>query len=405
MMKMDTNPHKHTGRHILLCVTGLTPQIITETLYALIQQRRERVDEIRVITTLSGRDKIRTALLDPQHGQFYAFCRDYQLDPASITFNEAMITLLRTPDSRMLEDIRIIEDNSAAANQICEIVHALTHDPGTRLHASAAGGRKTMSIYLTAAMQLFGRLQDRLSHVLVHEPFEMHADFFYIPPTPRILDLKDRQGNTIGQISTAQATIDLADIPFIRLRGVMSDWLRHSGSSYGAMVQRAQDDLDLLEASHRLRINLPQKTVAVANRRIKLTEREFFLYALLACLRQQERGEAGYVTLDEITSDDLDLIFRRITAARGDERGLDDAVLVARFGFLDKLAARVDSSDAGVRQDLRKTFEQAMSRIKKKCEDAGLPDSYQLTTRGERRALRYGLEVTPERIIWEDTES
>src|ERR1043166_4420147 len=83
-------PHtaEHTRRHILLCVAGLTPQIITETLYALTQQRGERVDEIRVITTLGGRDRIRQALLDPQQGKFFAFCRDYHLDPASITFDE-----------------------------------------------------------------------------------------------------------------------------------------------------------------------------------------------------------------------------------------------------------------------------------------------------------------------------
>jgi CRISPR-associated protein (TIGR02584 family) len=52
-------------KHILLCVAGGTPQIITETLWALTQPpRRERVDEIRVITTLEGRKKVRQLLLE-----------------------------------------------------------------------------------------------------------------------------------------------------------------------------------------------------------------------------------------------------------------------------------------------------------------------------------------------------
>lgn len=393
-----------TQRHILLCVAGLTPQIITETLYALTQQRGERVDEIRVITTLSGRDRITSALLDAQHGQFYAFCRDYHIDPASITFDETMLTLLRTPDGRTLDDIRTVEDNNYAANQICEIVRELTRDPGTLLHASAAGGRKTMSIYLTAAMQLFGRLQDRLSHVLVHEHFETHPGFFYIPPTPRELESTDRQGQ-IRRLSTAHATIHLADIPFIRLRGVMSDWMRHSGSSYSAMVQCAQEDLNLLEATHILRIDVRKKTVAVANRWVKLRERELFVYALMAYLRQQGRGDTGYVRLDELTVDDLDAVFRRITTARGKECGLDDVDLVARFGFLDKLAGRMASAHEDARDDVKKTFEQVFSKIKRQCEDARLPERYHLTTRGERGALRYGLEVASERIVWEDTES
>ena len=49
-----------------------------------------------------------------------------------------------------------------AGDRICDIVRELTKDAETRIHASAAGGRKTMSIYLTAAMQLFGRVQDTL---------------------------------------------------------------------------------------------------------------------------------------------------------------------------------------------------------------------------------------------------
>ena len=221
--------------------------------FVLSPPKHERIDEIRVITTLSGRNRIVQSLLHPQQGRFTAFCRDYGIDPASIAFSEETITLLRTPDGRMLDDIRSVDENGHAANQICEIVRELTRDPRTRLHASAAGGRKTMSIYLTAAMQLFGRAQDRLSHVLVSEPFETHPEFYYvpeprckcetgrgttaqaaihladIPPEPRTLQVRDRQGQT-RPLSTAQAAIHLADIPFIRLRGLIPDWMQRRDS-------------------------------------------------------------------------------------------------------------------------------------------------------------------------------
>lgn len=39
-------------KHILLCVAGGTPAIITETLWALMD-KGERVDEVRVITTIN----------------------------------------------------------------------------------------------------------------------------------------------------------------------------------------------------------------------------------------------------------------------------------------------------------------------------------------------------------------
>ncbi|MCI0389634.1 MAG: CRISPR-associated ring nuclease Csm6 [Acidobacteria bacterium] len=113
--------------------------------------------------TVCSKDcSIRTAI-----GKIFAFCHDYNIDPATIKFDETTITLLRTPDGRTLADIRSVEDNEFAADQICEIVRELAKEENTRIHALAAGDRKTMSIYITTAMQLFGRAQDRLSHVQI----------------------------------------------------------------------------------------------------------------------------------------------------------------------------------------------------------------------------------------------
>ncbi len=390
----------HPAHHILLCVAGLTPQIITETLYALTQQRGERVDEIRVITTLGGRDHILQKLLDNDNGKFFAFCRDYSMDPDSILFDQTTIRLLNSPNGRMLSDIRSIEDNAFAANEICEIVRELTRDPHTRLHASAAGGRKTMSIYLTAAMQLFGRAEDRLSHVLVSEDFETHPDFFYIPPTPQELEVT-RAGQVIKRLSTADAAIHLADIPFIRLRGVQSAWWRSSGRSYSDFVQQAQEDLNLLDSVHELHINARQKAIVVANRAIQLSERELFIYALMAYMRDQDRGENGFVRLDEICRGDLDTVFRRITAAKEHEWGLEDYEYVSGFQFLPKLVQQL--AEPADHKDVAQTFREIISKIKRKCDQQHLPERYLITTSGAPGALRYGIRMRPsERITWDN---
>ncbi|HKG23375.1 MAG TPA: CRISPR-associated ring nuclease Csm6, partial [Blastocatellia bacterium] len=179
-------------RNILLCVTGMTPQIITETLQSLIEDREERVDEIRVITTIEGRNRIMQDLLGvKKDGRFFEFCHDRDIEPQSIKFDETCIALLRTPDGSTMEDIRTAKDNENAGNQICDIVRELTRDPSTRIHASAAGGRKTMSVYLTAAMQLFGRAQDCLSHVLVSEDFEGNREFYFKPRVARTMKTRD----------------------------------------------------------------------------------------------------------------------------------------------------------------------------------------------------------------------
>lgn len=384
-------------RLILLCVTGMTPQIITETLYALSQQRGERVAEVRVITTLGGRDKLLKSLLDCENGKFFAFCRDYGINPDTIKFDETTITLLRMPDGRTLKDIRSIEENEFAADQICEIVRELAKDENTRIHASAAGGRKTMSIYLTTAMQLFGRAQDRLSHVLISEDFETHPEFFYKPPQPRELEIRDRQGN-VRRVSTAEAQIHLADIPFIRLSGLRSDWLRDGKHSYGELVKSAQRDLDLSESLHELKLEMKARRISVAICQARLPPKEFFIYSLFAHLRKEKLGRLGngFVELDEITRDHLDAVFRRfhVISTDGRVRGIEEADLVSNHEFLGTLLKQMEKDYPALQENLRQT----RAKINRKLAGKGLPARYLIESVGEYSETRYGLPASPDHI-------
>jgi hypothetical protein len=55
-------------------------------------------------------------------------------------------------------------------------------------------------------------MQDRLSHVLVNDPFQNNSEFFYPPPHPERIEI----ANTY--YSTADAKIILSDIPYVRMR-------------------------------------------------------------------------------------------------------------------------------------------------------------------------------------------
>ena len=387
-------------RNLLLCVVGLTPQIITETLYALTYQRKERVDEIRIITTLAGQERIMKVLLDEQKGKFFEFCDDFNIDRAAIKFDRTCIYVLHSPDGAMLEDIRSVRDNEIAANKICEIVRKLTEDPTARIHASAAGGRKTMSVYLTAAMQLFGRAYDELSHVLVSEDFETRPDFFYKPPVARLLEIKDRQGNLIKSVSTDDAEIHLADIPFIRLRGIISEWIGERGRNYGELVERAQEDLDLLETDYDLQLDPRENTVRVKTRSATLTPREFFVYALFASFRRDDCGDSGFVSIDKITVKDLNATFRYITRARGEEVEIEESLSCPGYEFLASMAQQVASDLAKDKDDFKKTLIETFAKANRKLEEADLPKRYTISRIGLHKAAGYGLNVPAEKIIW-----
>ncbi len=223
-------------RRLLLAVAGLTPQILTETLYALAVQRKPSFvpTEVRLITTEEGAQRAQLSLLHPDAGHFQRLCADYGL--ADITFGAEQIHVLEGDRGKPLQDIRSPEDNTRAADAITEIVRGLTQDEEAALHVSIAGGRKTMGFYLGYALSLYGRQQDRLSHVLVNAPYEAHRDFYY--PTPRSSLIHDDKRRRHYDAKDAEVT--LAEIPFVCLRDGLDRALMDGRASFSAAVRAAQ---------------------------------------------------------------------------------------------------------------------------------------------------------------------
>ena len=178
-------------RRVLLAVCGLSPQIVTETIYALAANEHAPFipTEVHLITTAEGARRAELSLLSDDLGWFHKLCTDYALP--GISFNRHHIHVMRDAQERAMDDIRSPQDNLDAANFITAQVRQFSADPNCALHVSIAGGRKTMGFYLGYALSLYGRAQDRLSHVLVSDPFESSWDFFYPTPYSRVLQTKD----------------------------------------------------------------------------------------------------------------------------------------------------------------------------------------------------------------------
>lgn len=68
------------------------------------------------------------------------------------------------------------------------------------------------------------------------------------------------------------------------------------------------------------------------------------------------------------------------------------------IGFL--LDRGIESDNPIDQEDVRKTFSVTRARINRKLEDAGLPEKFQIVSRGERGALRYGLGIPAKSIVW-----
>ena len=203
-------------KNILLAVCGLSPQVITETLYALFHEGRE-VHAVHLITTRPGGDKVLAELLAPKSGYFAALLADFDIPCEAINFDYDNVHILRHPSGRELDDIITPEDNEILLQSCLQLAFRFTGEKDTAVFFLVAGGRKTMTSCLTLAAQCYGRQQDRLLHVLVSPEFESSRNFYFPPRKPMAVELRDRQGHSYWKDSSA-AQIHLITIPFVSLR-------------------------------------------------------------------------------------------------------------------------------------------------------------------------------------------
>lgn len=286
-------PHSFP-RRVLLAVTGLSPQVVTETVYALavLQDPPFLPTEVHLVTTREGTQRARLALLSDDPGWFQRLRNDYALPP--IALDDASIHLLADSRGEPLDDIRSPDDNLSAADFITKLVRDFTNDDRCALHVSIAGGRKTTGYYLGYALSLFGRPQDRLSHVLVSEPFESSWNFFYPTPQSRVIEVA---GNKLAD--TAQAQVTLAEIPFVSLRAELPQALLAGRAGFADTVSAAQAAL----APAELVLDPTTRRARMAGKILRLPGAEF---ALLAVLAHRARADAPPLPAPSKEAVDLD---------------------------------------------------------------------------------------------------
>lgn len=154
---------------------GISPQVLTETLYAIHMQGKPFPDEVYLITSVNAKAKAIEWLFE--RGQIEDLKAHHNLP--DFKFELSHILLMQHDDGVEIFNGREEEDQQSIADSITRIVAKFTADENCRIHASIAGGRKTMAFYMGYAMSIFGREQDILSHVFVSKDFEFSENFFF----------------------------------------------------------------------------------------------------------------------------------------------------------------------------------------------------------------------------------
>lgn len=373
-------------RRVLLMVTGRTPQVVTETLYALcVKQRPPFVPtEVHLITTAEGAQDARLALLSPDTGWFHRLCCDYGL--AGIAFPAEHIHVIAGAAGKPAEDIRSEAEHEACADLVTETMRRFTAEADTALHVSLAGGRKTMTYYLGNALTLFGRPQDRLSHVLVPQPYESNREFFY--PSPRSLPLFVEPLQRYFDAKEAEVT--LAEIPFVRLRDSLPGrfkTLQQGRARFTEVVVAMQKALEPPAVT----VDYRRRGLVLADdgRFVSLSGADLAFYGWLA------RRKKVYAAPAQIPSQDT----RRWKPAERDE-------YAAYFREYNAETQKTDVRDGtgteprAVGAMTYRFFHQRMRSIREQLELAlgPLADAYAIKALTKGPRARYGVSIPPERI-------
>ena len=309
-------------RRILLTLAGHSPAIITETLYALTQQQAYVPTEIHVITTSSGQEKLISTLLG-DNGVLTRFCNEYGVTMPK--FTEAFIHVITDANGAVLHDLQTEADNEAAADFITQKVRELTRDENTSLHVSIAGGRKTMTYYLGYAMSVFGRIQDRMSHVLVDDRYAIPS--FYYPTYTNCTITNTRNGDSFD---AKDVVVTLGELPFIRLRdglGFTRDLTdEKTDLSFNTVVRLVQNQFSgtsiLLDNRGLFANNVPI-------RHKNFTATDIAVYAWLLYRRCIGAGSVNYKSKDDqpnqAYAEELLTIYRKLYGDRGIKK-MEDAI-------------------------------------------------------------------------------
>ncbi len=240
-------------KHIVVISCGTTPQIVTETLWALKVQKNIDWADCYVITTSTG-EKI-----------LYS--------PSFLThWRKLNQTLGSTPSRGLMQpNILTITDELnwiAYGNIVLSLLARLTCDPDTVVHVSLAGGRKPMSVLLAFGIALFGRECDQLYYVLANDEFSASGAFY--PDEP------------------ASSAITVTDIPYIRLRPFLDKYIQTEPEqlSYSMLVALTQDRLYASLAPRCAELDLRSRYLCIDGTKIHLSLRELAVYWWIATAEQ-----------------------------------------------------------------------------------------------------------------------
>ncbi len=255
-------------KNILIAVSGLTPQVVSETFFCLCVQKKIPLHEIYIVTTIEGKKNIKeyyfnNRVTGKKEGPFNLrqeisdMCKLYKITPPAFSETSKYI-IIADEETLQMPDVRTDNENRLFPNLISNFIRKKSRDNNTALYCSLSGGRKTMSAYMGFALSIYARENDKLYHVLADDKFEKTGKFY-----PHKKDNGD--------------SLVLSEVPFLRLRNILADKIDIEHKSYGDMIDFSQQQIEKMSADIMF-IDTKEHKITVNNKSFKMPAIQLAVY-------------------------------------------------------------------------------------------------------------------------------
>ena len=325
-------------------------------------------------------------------GRLARLCGDYGIPP--VTLCDDSFLVIKDGFGCEVDDIRTLEANEAAGDQVAQFLRRLSAEPNCRLHCSLSGGRKSMSYFMGVAFQLFARQWDKLYHVLVSPEFEGNEHFYYKPRVNQLIPVLARDGSS-RELHTDDAQVTLVELPLIFLR----DKFSLSGGAVRDLVAQGQQHIDLATVPLPLRVDFAERCLYIGETPIELLPTQLMIYVSFLRLKKRDCAAASRACCSECSACFVSL------GELADRPALEVMVLDYQQmypGNPFKKDELLEKWEEGLDTDLLRQHISKINRnLKEQLKNPTLLPLYRIDTIRQYARSRYGVRVEKGRISFQ----
>lgn len=343
---------KSQQKNILVCVAGITPQVITEAYYYLVSMKKIKIDELYVLTTKNHKDLMFFNIPNTiQEINNLLKISDFEFSSDNILCADEEVGYPGNLDNQELYTTTdlIFDFFAKRANQ------------NTKLFCCLSGGRKTMSVDMALAFSMYAREHDKLFHIFPKS--DSYPSERYYPKN-----------------EIEEQNLIYLEKPIYRLRDKLPFLAESQGESFRDLIAKTQETLDDTVVLDNLIIDVDKRTIKIGNKSMMLPPLTFSVYLFFA---KNKTGIFGGKNFCKTNSAALWKIYQRVSASKGQ---------VERFK---RKSMQGDIIDFNI---IQKSISIIKNSIKELLDNSPISDYYTISISGNYAEKRYSLKLPKTKI-------